>query len=162
MSFINSSINSFFKVGMQRHFELGKYLRKRYFNLLGDGKYSADKVYIQSSDYDRTIMSAAANLAGLFPFEDNETILDTLRWKPIPIHTIPLKLDQFVGLERPCQRYAKAFNDSLKTPEYLASMSKVDRYIKAIKKNSGIKNPTFFDIYYVWDTLQVEYLENLT
>lgn len=46
-----------------QHYRLGQYFRKRYNSLLGD-KYSPDKVYIRSTDFDRTLMSAEANLAG--------------------------------------------------------------------------------------------------
>lgn len=44
-------------------YRLGKYLRKRYNKLIGD-KYSPNKLYVRSTDYDRTLMSGQANLAG--------------------------------------------------------------------------------------------------
>lgn len=37
------------KIGMQQHYELGKFLRSRYNKLLGYGDYSADKVYVYST-----------------------------------------------------------------------------------------------------------------
>lgn len=46
-----------------QQFRLGKYFRKRYNQLLGD-KYSPAKVYVRSTDFDRTLMSGQANLAG--------------------------------------------------------------------------------------------------
>lgn len=141
---------------------MGKYLRKRYLQILGDGKYSTDKVYVRSSDYDRTLISAAVNLAGLFPPGKDEIFNDELRWIPIPIHTIPLKLDHYVGMESPCPRYDEAFKDLLKSPEYVTAQNKVDRYIKAIRENSGFQNPTVYDLHRVWDALRVEQLENLT
>lgn len=152
----------FIQQGKRRHFELGKYLRKRYYNLLGDGKYSADKVYVRSSDYDRTITSASANLAGWFPPENDQNFTDELQWIPILIHTIPLKYDHIIGLERPCAKYDKTLHALFESPEFLAAQHKVDRYIQLIKDNSGINNATITDIYMVWDALRVEYLQNLT
>lgn len=36
-------------VGKQQHYALGEYFRKRYAKLLGNGEYSADKVYVYST-----------------------------------------------------------------------------------------------------------------
>lgn len=38
-----------FQVGMQQHYELGQFLRKRYAKLLGNGEYNTDKVYVYST-----------------------------------------------------------------------------------------------------------------
>lgn len=160
-------IHSFYDVpvsqqGKQRHFNLGKQLRKRYYNLLGDGKYSPDKVYVRSSDYDRTIMSAAANLAGWFPPKNDQNFTDELQWIPISIHTIPLKYDHIVGLERPCKKYDKQLAEQFKSPDFIAAQHKVDRYIQIIKDNSGVTNASIKDTYMVWDALRAEYLLNMT
>ncbi|XP_031636577.1 prostatic acid phosphatase-like [Contarinia nasturtii] len=146
--------------GLKAHLELGKYLRKRYYKLLDDGKYDADKVYIRSSDYDRTILSANANLLGFFPIEEHEVWTDELRWRPIPIHTVPKKLDHIVSSERPCARYNKAFKEIFNLPEYLAYRSKAERYTKLIMDNTKPKNVT--EEFSVWEALYTQYLENLT
>jgi len=51
------------------------------------------KVHIRSTDYDRTLMSAYCNLAGLFPPQQSERWSDKLPWQPIPVHTQPLGSD---------------------------------------------------------------------
>lgn len=43
--------------GKQRAFRLGEFLRRRYNKLLGE-KYSAKNIFVQSTDVDRTLMSA--------------------------------------------------------------------------------------------------------
>lgn len=128
--------------------------------MLGDGKYSSDKVYVRSSDHDRAIMSAAANLLGLFPMEYDPN--DAFRQRPIPIHTVPSDLDHIVSLERPCKQYDETLNNIKKSPEFLACETKVDRYFKLIMDNSGLENFTMSDAYTVWDALQVQHFENLT
>lgn len=56
-------------------------------------KYSSKEIYVQSTDYDRTIMSAQANLAGLYPPVKDDIWLESINWQPIPVHTIPPKDD---------------------------------------------------------------------
>lgn len=70
--------------GKRQQFKLGQYFRRRYQKIL-DAKYSPNNVYIQSTDFDRTLMSAQANLAGLFPpMHKDEKWNDELLWQPIP------------------------------------------------------------------------------
>lgn len=53
---------------------------------------------IQSTNVDRTIMSAMANLAGMYPPAGSEVWPVNLTWYPIPVHTVPKNID-FVNLE---------------------------------------------------------------
>lgn len=53
-------------------------------------------MYIRSTDFDRTLESAQANLAGLFP-EAAPGSPET-DWKPIPVHTVPVSEDKVRGL----------------------------------------------------------------
>lgn len=50
-------------------------------------------MHIRSSDYNRTLMSAQANLAGLFPPSDGEKFDQSIGWQPIPVHTVPRDID---------------------------------------------------------------------
>lgn len=159
---IESSISKK-KAGKLRHYQLGKYLRKRYFKLLDDGRYSPDKVYVQSSNKDRTMLSAAANLAGLFPPEKDQIWNDEMpNWLPVPIHTLPIELDHIVAAERPCPRYKKAFNEQLTSPEFRAIVKTTKKYFKLIEEKTGYKNVTFFQLFSTWDTLNSHKLANLT
>ncbi|XP_031639880.1 testicular acid phosphatase homolog, partial [Contarinia nasturtii] len=96
--------------GKRQQYKLGQYFRRRYNKLLGD-KYSPNKVYIQSADRDRLLMSAQANLAGLFPPHAEEKWNEDIAWQPIPVHTMPLNLDYALrGVKFPidCPRYSAA------------------------------------------------------
>lgn len=55
--------------------------------------YSRYQVNITSTDVDRTLMSAAADLAGLFPPQGNEIWNTDIPWQPIPVHTMPASED---------------------------------------------------------------------
>lgn len=71
-------------MGKQQQYQLGQYFRRRYDKLFGE-RYSPNNVYIQSTDVDRAIMSAQANLAGLFPpTHDIEKWHNDIKWQPIP------------------------------------------------------------------------------
>lgn len=71
-------------MGKQQLYELGQYLRRRYNVILG-AKYSPNKVYIQSTDVDRTLMSAEACLAGLYMPTADEIWNNEILWQPVPV-----------------------------------------------------------------------------
>lgn len=76
--------------------ELGKWIRKRYNSLIND-TYQPDEIYVQSTDVDRTLMSAQLNLAGLYPPQKEQVWDENIHWQPIPVHTKPI-LDDIVNL----------------------------------------------------------------
>ncbi|XP_045859515.1 prostatic acid phosphatase isoform X2 [Meles meles] len=81
------------QLGMEQHYELGQYIRKRYRKFLNES-YKPEQVYIQSTDIDRTLMSAMTTLAGLFPPEGVSIWNPSLPWQPIPVHTLSLSEDR--------------------------------------------------------------------
>lgn len=68
-------------------FSLGEFLGRRYNELLGE-RYSPKKIFIQSTDADRALMSAQLALAGLFPPTEDETWNEKINWQPIPVKKI--------------------------------------------------------------------------
>lgn len=55
-------------------------------------------MYIRSTDFDRTLESAQANLAGLFP--EAAPGRSEATWRPIPVHTVPVTEDKVRRLDR--------------------------------------------------------------
>lgn len=144
-------------MGKQTQYKLGKYLRRRYDKLIGPG-YSAEKVYIRSSDTDRTLMSALCNAAGLFSPSNKEMWKPTLHWQPVPIHTIPLDGDNLVYQGNTCER------STLLTDEYSDRPELRQKYyglMKYLEKKSGSKMSKPIDMHDVFDPIYIEHLRGL-
>ncbi|XP_057348573.1 prostatic acid phosphatase isoform X1 [Manis pentadactyla] len=106
------------QLGMEQHYELGQYLRRRYGKFLNES-YKHEQVYIRSTDVDRTLMSALANLAALFPPEGISVWNPNLPWQPIPVHTVPVSEDQLLYLPfRNCPRFQELEKETLKSKEF--------------------------------------------
>lgn len=80
------------KAGKLKSYESGKHFRKRYERFLPIS-YSKNDVCVQSTDTDRTEMTASAFLAGVFPPQGNQIWNNDLQWIPIPIYSISSNQD---------------------------------------------------------------------
>lgn len=80
------------QAGKMQQFEQGRFLRDRYREFLTE-PFSTERVHVQSTDVDRTIMSAQLTLAGLFPPQGSEVWNRELSWQPVPVHYQPLSQD---------------------------------------------------------------------
>lgn len=70
-------------------YRLGSKVRSLYNGFINDKYYKEDfKAF--STSVDRTLMSAQAFLAGLFPPKDFQVWNDKLLWQPIPVFTTVL------------------------------------------------------------------------
>lgn len=146
-------------MGKQQHYKLGKWFRNRYQERLFPHGYSVDKVHILSTSYDRAIMSAGANLAGLFPPTGNQTWNLHLPWQPMPIHTVSKAEDTALypsASENPCPLHQKLL-DEYSAPFY----QKYAQTFSYTALMSGLQNPSSDDIVNVYDSLKVEKLRNL-
>ena len=77
---------------MSNAFNFGQFLRNRYADFF-DTIYNKNKVYVRSTDFDRTLMTAQCLLAGLYSPVDYQVWNDSIKWQPIPVHTSDVKND---------------------------------------------------------------------
>lgn len=90
--------------GMQQEYKLGMQFRQKYVeqtHLLPDS-YEPGSMYVRSTDYDRTIMSAQSLLVGLYPPgtgpDTSEPPTSALPngFQPIPVFNAPRKVDDVI------------------------------------------------------------------
>uniref|UniRef100_A0A8C3U972 acid phosphatase n=1 Tax=Catharus ustulatus TaxID=91951 RepID=A0A8C3U972_CATUS len=106
------------KTGMQQLFELGQYMRKRYSSFL-NSTYNRQEFYIQSTDYDRTIMSAQSYLSGLFPPTSSQIWNPELLWQPIPVHIFQKTTEQRLNFPLPnCPRFDELQHETQTSKEF--------------------------------------------
>ncbi|XP_054846900.1 prostatic acid phosphatase-like [Eublepharis macularius] len=101
-------------LGIQQQYELGQYLRERcgYFLSID---YKREEIFVLSTDYDRTIMSAQATLAGLYPPTGGQIWNPQILWQPIPVHTVPQSPDYLHSPIPGCPRYDRIQNETIKS-----------------------------------------------
>lgn len=144
-----------------QHFKLGKYFRRRYSKIVGT-KYTPDQVYVQSTDVDRTLMSAQTNLAGFYePIDDVQKWHKDIFWQPIPVHTVPKKLDNVLAGEKKCKKYKAAFKTFKKeSKEVQRIYRKYDDQFRYWSEMSGTKIKKIEDVHWLYKILFTEKIQN--
>jgi len=137
------------QLGMRQARDLGKYLRTRYDGFL-NSTYVADQVYVRSSDTDRTLMSAEAVLAGLYPPQGFQQWDPNISWQPIPVHTKAPEDDIEMTLEDvDCQYYDRLYNEALLSEDAQKVYRDNEEMIKYVTEKAGYDAPLLTN---VWDT----------
>lgn len=148
------------QVGMQQHFELGQFLRKRYDGFL-NASYDRHEISVRSTDYDRTLMSAEANLAGLYPPRGAQVFNPTIKWQPIPVHTVPLNEERLLSYPLgDCPRYKQLMNETEHTEEFQNVTSQYEAVIELVRNKTGLNKTTVESVWSVYDTLFCESQHN--
>uniref|UniRef100_T1IIN8 acid phosphatase n=1 Tax=Strigamia maritima TaxID=126957 RepID=T1IIN8_STRMM len=148
-------------LGMQQQFRTGEYLRKRYSHLIND-TYNHRTVHVQSTDVDRTLMSAYANLAGFMPPTGRHVWNTNLTWQPIPVHTLPQKEDYLLSLNSDCPQYKKLFAEQMTSPEAEKVNSQSKDFFKFLEKHTGLSINNFNQASSIFDILLIQQIHNLT
>ena len=82
---------------MLMHYRLGQWLHQHYIvSGFLNATYNKDALHVRSTDKDRTLMSAEADLSGLYPPTGNQIWEKGIEWMPIPVHTVPLDQDYVI------------------------------------------------------------------
>ncbi|XP_059502334.1 lysosomal acid phosphatase-like [Stegostoma tigrinum] len=138
------------QVGMRQQYELGQFLRERYKDFL-NSSYDRQEIYIRSTDIDRTLMSAEADLAGLYPPHGQQVFLTNLNWQPIPVHTVPTTDDRLQNETKNCWEYKNTMQDN-------------QDFLKTLAKNTGtpFANMSLFDLWMIYDALFCEVSDKVT
>lgn len=147
---------------MQQEHALGQYLRKRYEALLPVDVYPNKVVYMQSTNRERTLMSAASLLAGLFPPTRSQLWNENIAWQPIPIHTMPVEMDYILAARKYCERYEFLVKQEFNRPEYKAWRLKYKWLYEYVEKKTGISTDQPLNVIYIHDALRIQQMKNKT
>lgn len=106
-------------------------------------------------------MSAQTCLAGLFPPNDDEVWNSKIFWQPIPVHTLPRKLDYLIAIETDCPKYTHLREKyTANSKEYQRIFTEYADRIKYWSKMSGLDLKTTYDVYKLYNILTVEKEQN--
>ncbi|NXJ09130.1 PPAP phosphatase, partial [Odontophorus gujanensis] len=151
------------KTGMQQLFELGQYMRKRYSNFL-NSTYNRKEFYVQSTDYDRTIMSAQSYLSGLFPPTSSQIWNPELLWQPIPVHVVTKSTDRKLHFPlRDCPRFDQLQNETQTSNEFQSRIQPYMDFLQTIAVNTGLElnHLKILDNFQLWNTYDTLYCESI-
>ncbi|XP_031137253.1 uncharacterized protein LOC116037490 isoform X2 [Sander lucioperca] len=150
------------QMGMQEQFGLGQFLRKRYKGFLKDS-YDRHEIYVRSTDQDRTLMSAEANLAGLYPPSGHQVFEENLTWQPIPVHTVSQSEERLLSFPLgDCPRYEQLMNETKRTKEFINVTNTYQDIIELVKKKTGLNEINVESVWIVYDTLFCESRHNMS
>ncbi|KAM7365427.1 hypothetical protein PAMP_016353 [Pampus punctatissimus] len=148
--------------GMRQHLELGQFLRKRYTGFLNES-YKRHEIFVRSTDYDRTLMSAEANLAGLYPPKGQQVFTPNLEWQPIPVHTVPQSEERLLSFPLgDCPRYKQLMNETEHTEEFINVTTTYQDIIELVRNKTGLNKTNVESVWSVYDTLFCESRHNMS
>ncbi|XP_046672861.1 prostatic acid phosphatase-like [Homalodisca vitripennis] len=149
-------------VGRVQEFELGRWLRLRYNDLVSD-RYDPDEIFIQSSDVDRTLMSAQCAMAGLYHPTMRESWHPALTWQSVPVHTVPVQADYLLGASStyPCPAFKAELERASKLPEVQALQEKFADLYDYVSNHTGREVRDFPNALKVYDELALEEQHNI-
>ncbi|CDW55276.1 Lysosomal acid phosphatase [Trichuris trichiura] len=146
-------------LGIQEHYKLGKFIRKRYANFL-PAAYNAKTVHVRSTDYNRTIMSALANLAGLFPLQSYQRWSENVTWQPIPVHSFPGEDDhcvnrraQILHMDARCPRAEALQRATFESKEVVDIVKQNEDFFAFLRNETGLPLTSLNDIRFIFDPL---------
>ena len=140
--------------GKNNQFELGGFLRRRYAGFLSP-LYHSNYTHVESSDVDRTLMSAQVNLAALYPPQGRDVWNATLPWQPIPVHTRPKTDDYKLRFIDACERYRQA-RAALDSSEYMQKLNRQYAPLYEYLHSLGVARDDVEQLSGLYDTLWIE------
>ncbi|CAB3997430.1 lysosomal acid phosphatase [Paramuricea clavata] len=169
-SYWKQGLGQLTEIGKKQEFSMGQFLKKRYVvNKFLNQTYLRKQVHCRCSDKDRCLMSAEAQMAGLYPpLYVKKPVQDDKEWQfwqLIPIHTVPQNHDKLL---RPydyndCPRLQEIKQKSFSDPEYIEMEKKYKDFIQNVSINLGLsKSLTLNTIYKAYDVFFCQRAHNLS
>ncbi|XP_019854771.1 PREDICTED: prostatic acid phosphatase-like [Amphimedon queenslandica] len=149
--------------GMKEEYNLGKLFQSRYLESgFMNATYNRTQIYVRSTQYDRTIMSAQCVLAAMYPPTEEEEFQPGLDWQPIPVHSTigpDYLLRGFAS--KLCPRYELLKNQTEKSSGYLATWNDNKELFVELSNYTG-EPVNLTNIWHIQDTLFQQWYANYT
>jgi lysosomal acid phosphatase len=154
-------------IGMRQEYLLGRTLRQRYVeteHLLPE-TYRAGTLYVRSTDYDRTLMSAQSLLMGLYPagtspHAEGQGLPHAIQ--PIPVHSAPVDQDKVILHHLTNEESDVLLKKYLyATPEWKQKEAALIPHYKRWSEATGVTIQSLEDVTYVGDALAIHCLHHL-
>lgn len=155
--------------GMRQEYDMGRAFRKRYIETehLLPANYQKEAIYVRSTDYDRTLMSAQSLLMGLYPEGTGPVIADSNEpglpraFQPIPVHTAPKEFDRMIYKDVDPAEYKRLMRQYVfPTPEWQQRENNLRPNFARWSQLTGIEITSLEDLIYIGDTLFIHQLYN--
>jgi lysosomal acid phosphatase len=153
--------------GMHQEYMLGAKLRKIYveqYHLLPEN-YSTDTMYVRSTDFDRTLMSAESFLSGLYPADTGPSLPNSTQsalpnaYQPVPIHTVPKNQDNLLLVSDDGASFKSAMKAIVyPTPLWQKKTAELQPYFARWSKATGVNITNLAQLGYIGDTLYINQL----
>lgn len=106
-------------------------------------------------------MSAQVNLAALFFPTADEKWSEDILWQPIPVHTIPKQFDNILYASAECPKYKATYDEYMKkSAEVQRIYTEYADLFPYLSKKSGSNITTITDVYWLYNTLDIERQHN--
>lgn len=141
--------------GMRQLFKFGQKLRNHYSAFL-NAYYVHSEVDAISTDYDRTIMSTSALLAGMYKPRDYQVFHKDLNWQPIPIKINNERTKKMFN-EQPCPKLEQLRKEVYETADFKRLVEDHKDLVNYLQIHTGLnKTFSFNEIWPLGDTLFIE------
>lgn len=157
-------------IGQQEHFELGTWLRYRYMDIFPVfDLYDPSHVRVESSDLERTLVSASSLLLGLFPKQTrSDHILIPVTPANIPVYARQSRHDLNIRSYVNCPAFLNSLEDLYVSQQWVALEQQNMPLLKKMAQFPDFKAQTIGDyvplknIWNVFDLINVAETECLT
>nr|XP_022906559.1 venom acid phosphatase Acph-1-like [Onthophagus taurus] len=141
--------------GKLRAYNIGRYLRKKYNNLLGD-VYTPDVLYGISSNVPRCRASIESVLAGLYPPSEELIWNKDLLWEPIPYDYLPMNENNLFLPIYACPNMNVLMEENYKNLDSDPIIQKYKHLLPYLIENSGLTGNLYTVAGHLWSTLKSE------
>lgn len=158
-SFWTEGLGMLTKLGRQQHYQLGKYFHNRYEDFISTSPVEVD---VLSSDVDRCLKSALANLATFYRPSPEWEFEKGFEWQPITILYYPKDEDRYLESDSYCPRAFEEKNKILSSPKAQEIIKQYKGLFKNLTDFSGTDIENWIDASYLFDVLKIEKKYNLS